>query len=344
MGQSKSASHNRSGLGTRTAPALLVNVIRPVLVAAACLAQAGAFDAAGSDCDCATQATSGGAGPTDIALERWGAFLLGQPFDGVHEAGPAGAVASRGTRLDLPFPCASGGAAHPAPPHSRDSAERVSEPARDPGAALAEATLRPVSTDGVRGRLAPAEAVHPPSPSRPTAPMQRPWGAISELRGGVLNHDVIFPNRGSLRMPNPFRQRAEGGVNLNGELIFVAPGFLRYLGSPRPRLGGSINARDYTDNAYFDLDWDHQFTAGPFVEGYLGLAWHDGKLRSGNPERLQLGLRVLFHLGLEAGWRFYRHHGLSLMWEHMSNGTLARRNNQGVDSIGVRYSYRFDVQ
>jgi hypothetical protein len=316
-----------------------VNVIRLLLVATACLAST--FDAAGSDSVCATRATTRGAGPADIALERWGAFLLGQPFDGVHEAGLAGAVAYRGTRLDLPFPCASGVAAHPTSPP--DSAELVSEPARDPGAALAEAPLRPVLTGGVRGRLAPAEAVRPPSRSRPTGPMQRPWGGISELRGGLLNHDVIFPNRGSLRMPNPFRQRAEGGVNLNGELIFVAPGFLRYLGSPRPRLGGSINARDYTDNAYFDLDWDHQFTAGPFVEGYLGLAWHDGKLTTGNPERLELGLRVLFHLGLEAGWRFYRYHGLSLMWEHMSNGTLARRN-QGVDSIGLRYGYRFDVQ
>jgi hypothetical protein len=173
--------------------------------------------------------------------------------------------------------------------------------------------------------------------------MQPPWGAISELRGGLLNHDVIFPNRSSLRMPNPFRQRMEGGVNLNGEVIFVAPGFLRYLGSPRPRLGGSLNARGYTDNAYLDLDWDHQFTAGPFVEGYLGLAWHDGKLTTGNPERLELGLRVLFHLGLEAGWRFHQHHGLSLMWEHMSNSTLGSRN-QGVDSLGLRYGYRFDVQ
>jgi hypothetical protein len=31
------------------------------------------------------------------------------------------------------------------------------------------------------------------------------------------------------------------------------------------------------------------------------------------------------------------------MWEHMSNSTLGSRN-QGVDSLGLRYGYRFDVQ
>ena len=297
MSQSKSASQDRGGFGMRTAPALLVHVIRSILVATACHAHAGEFDAAEVASECVTRLTFSGARPTDIVLERWGAFLVRQAFDGVHETGPAGA----------------------------------------------DVTPRPALTDGAPGRLVPAEVAHLPSRSLPTGPMQPPWGAISELRGGVLNHDVIFPNRSSLRMPNPFRQRMEGGVNLNGEVIFVAPGFLRYLGSPRPRLGGSLNARGYTDNAYLDLDWDHQFTAGPFVEGYLGLAWHDGKLTTGNPERIELGLRVLFHLGLEAGWRFHQHHGLSLMWEHMSNSTLGSRN-QGVDSLGLRYGYRFDVQ
>ena len=209
---------------------------------------------------------------------------------------------------------------------------------------VATACLSPAGAVGAAGDD-PECATRATSPiaAGSAGPRQPPWGAISELRGGVLNHDVIFPNRSSLRLPNPFRQRVEGGVNFNGEVIFMAPGFLRYLGSPRPRLGGSLNARGYTDNAYLDLDWDHQFRAGPFVEGYLGLAWHDGKLITGNPERIELGLRVLFHLGLEAGWRLYRHHGVSLMWEHMSNSALASRN-QGVDSIGLRYGYRFDVQ
>ncbi len=343
MGQSKSASQDPSGFGTRTGSALLVYVIRSILVATACHAQAGGFGATGAPPDCVTQVASSDARP-DVVLERWGAFLVGQSFDGVHEAGPASAVASRANRLDLPSSYASGVAARPASRYSLDSTDDLLlESARESGTALTEVTPRPALTDGARGSLVPAEVAHPPSRTRPTGPVRPAWGAISELRGGVLNHDVIFPNRSSLRMPNPFRQRMEGGVNFNAEIIFITPGFLRYLGSPRPRLGGSLNARGYTNNAYLDLDWDHQFTSGPFVEGYLGLAWHDGKLTTGNPERLELGLRVLFHLGLEVGWRFYQHHGLSFMWEHMSNSTLGSRN-QGVDSLGLRYGYRFDIQ
>lgn len=195
---------------------------------------------------------------------------------------------------------------------------------------------------------APARRAQPASSATTSAaavaePPRTPlWGVISEVRGGILSHDISFPDRNQWRSPNPFKHRYEGGVDINGEVLFVSPGFLRYLGRPRPRLGGSINTQGDTDSVYFDLDWDHQFELGPFIEGFLGLAWHDGKLDSGNPDRIEFGSRMLFHLGLEAGWRFQRRHGFSLFWDHMSNAGLIDDKNQGINNFGVRYGYRFD--
>ena len=167
------------------------------------------------------------------------------------------------------------------------------------------------------------------------------WGFVSEARVGVLSHDIVFPGLHSLKAPNPFRHRYERGVNLNAEVIFVSPRFFRWIGAPRPRLGGSVNTVGQTSNVYLDLDWTYQFRAGPFLEGFFGGTWHDGKLYHANPTRIEFGSRMLFHVGGEVGWRLFGHHGVSLFWEHMSNSALAKRN-QGADNMGLRYSYRFD--
>jgi lipid A 3-O-deacylase len=186
----------------------------------------------------------------------------------------------------------------------------------------------------------------PPPPGR--APMAAParasgplWGVVSELRLGVLSHDMAFTGRVGLTFPNPFRHRYERSVNVSGEVIFVSPASFRYIGSPRPRVGASVNLAGYTDDVYADLDWGHAFRAGPFTEAFLGGAWHDGALRRANPRRSELGARFLFHIGLEAGWRLRGHQGVSVIWEHLSNSSFARPN-QGLDRFGIRYGYRFD--
>jgi lipid A 3-O-deacylase len=181
-----------------------------------------------------------------------------------------------------------------------------------------------------------------PSERAPLAPSEHAplWGFVSELRLGVLSHDMAFTGR-VMSFPNPLRHRYEHGINLSGEVLLVSPGIFRYIGSPRPRVGASVNLAGYTDDVYVDLDWGHAFRAGPYVEGFLGGAWHDGALRHANPERSELGSRFLFHTGLEVGWRFLGHQGLSLIWEHLSNGSFAAPN-QGLDRFGIRYGYRFD--
>jgi hypothetical protein len=54
----------------------------------------------------------------------------------------------------------------------------------------------------------------------------------------------------------------------------------------------------------------------------------------------ELGCRVLFRESLSVGVRFMKHHSLSVMVDHISNAGLCDHND-GLDTLGVRYGYRF---
>ena len=57
-------------------------------------------------------------------------------------------------------------------------------------------------------------------------------------------------------------------------------------------------------------------------------------------DRNGLGCEILFRESISAGVLFDGHHSLSLMFDHISNGGLCD-DNDGQDTFGVRYGYRF---
>jgi hypothetical protein len=63
-------------------------------------------------------------------------------------------------------------------------------------------------------------------------------------------------------------------------------------------------------------------------------------LDSGEPDRKQLGSRVLFRIPFEFGITLRGPHSFSILFDHMSNAYLARPNS-GMDTLGIRYAYRF---
>src|SRR5689334_72720 len=66
---------------------------------------------------------------------------------------------------------------------------------------------------------------------------------------------MAFTGKSGLTLPDPFCHRHERGANLSGELTFVSPAIIALIGSPRPRLGGSVNTAGYTDDVHADLAW-----------------------------------------------------------------------------------------
>jgi hypothetical protein len=153
---------------------------------------------------------------------------------------------------------------------------------------------------------------------------------LSEIRTGILAHDV----------PIWSRSRKEAGVDFNAELIF---GFFNYpllSGSVRPNLGISLNSKGDTSKIYAGLIWEYIWSSGIFLDLGLGLAAHDGELETREDDKKELGSRILFRIPIEIGLAFAAHHRLSIMFDHVSNAYLAHPN-EGLDTIGLRYSYRF---
>jgi hypothetical protein len=155
----------------------------------------------------------------------------------------------------------------------------------------------------------------------------RNW--LYAIRTGILAHDV----------PVWSRSRQEGGIDFNAEFIFGFPNSRLFSGSVRTNLGLSLNNQGDTSKIYSGLIWEYIWDSGLFFSLGLGLAGHDGKLDDCNDKKA-LGSRILFRIPIEMGLLLTRHQGVSIMFDHVSNAYLADPN-EGLDTIGLRYTYRF---
>ena len=155
---------------------------------------------------------------------------------------------------------------------------------------------------------------------------------VSELRGGVLAHDVDHLWSGF---------RRENGIDWNGEIVFYRPGLPILWGRLRPMLGASINSRGDTSKAYAGALWELEWSTGIFFSAGLSAAIHDGRLDSRTrKDQKELGTRVLFRTSFDLGYSFNRHHRLMATFAHVSNASRADPN-QGLDTVGARYGFRF---
>lgn len=162
-----------------------------------------------------------------------------------------------------------------------------------------------------------------------------PLGAnddFSEVRFGIQAHDLS----------STLGQSHERGISLNGEYLFSSPqnDFFQTLLSPHPHVGTSINSSSGTSMAYGGFSWIIPFQHDWFTELRFGLAIHNGKVGQETKKKKNYGTRVLFHTGLSLGYVFFEKHTLSVLLNHISNGTLAKPN-PGFTDFGVRYGYRF---
>ncbi len=149
------------------------------------------------------------------------------------------------------------------------------------------------------------------------------------IRVGILAHDVAVWSRSSL----------EGGVDFNSEFIFEFTHYTLFSGILRSNLGFSLNSQGDTSKLYSGLLWEYIWDSGIFIDLGLGLAVHNGELDN-SADKKELGSRILFRVPIEIGLLFTEHHGLSLMFDHVSNAYLAEPN-EGLDTIGFRYTYLF---
>ncbi|WP_420478928.1 acyloxyacyl hydrolase [Brevundimonas sp. FT23028] len=158
---------------------------------------------------------------------------------------------------------------------------------------------------------------------------------VDEVRFAVLQHDtgVIGEHR-------------EDGVDLGVEVLSTPIHALELVGSPRFVAGTLINTDGYTNQVYAGLQAERPLARGVlnpddtlYVEGMVGVAWHDGKLDvTGTPledEWKSHGSRLVFRTGFGVGYRFNEKWSLTATFHHISNADTSLPN-EGSNDIGLR--------
>ena len=152
---------------------------------------------------------------------------------------------------------------------------------------------------------------------------------VSEIRGGALAHDVGF-----------FGSHKEEGADINAEILFSSPGFLKYIWAPRPHIGATYNLWGQTSQVYTGITWNYNFTKHIFGEFSFGPSLNNGHKDKSQENWKDLGFPILFRESLSLGIQFTRHSDVSIFLDHISNAGFASFNG-GMETVGVRYGYRF---
>lgn len=158
-----------------------------------------------------------------------------------------------------------------------------------------------------------------------------PAGRIRELRVGLAAHDVDGLWSGDSK---------EKGPDLCAEVVFNRPLFNLFHSVAYPNAGATINTRGDTSKIFggFRLEW--RLLPPIMVATGLGLALHSGERDTDQPDRKSLGSPVLFRVPIEIGWVFHPRHRVVVAFDHISNAYLFSPN-QGMDTLGLIYGYRF---
>jgi hypothetical protein len=155
---------------------------------------------------------------------------------------------------------------------------------------------------------------------------------LSEVFVGVVDHDSGVFGRGQEEGPD---------INLEWRLDPLRGiSWWDAIYSPRPMIGLNINTGDDTNTVYAGVTWTFDIWRNFFFDWGMGGALHDGETSGERPDKKELGSSVLFYLAAGIGYRLTEHHAISLRLDHMSNAKLAD-DNDGLDTLGIRYSYRF---
>lgn len=175
---------------------------------------------------------------------------------------------------------------------------------------------------------------------------------VAEVRLGVI---AFNPDIGI----NPSNEGQEGGVNLQGEVLFQTPRFLKwkYFFSPEPYILGSVNTAGDTNFGGVGLSWDWQLGRRRLweFETSFGYVLHDGAIDIPFPDvagsaenaaftedNILFGSRDLFRTTFSVNRHIGERWGVSAVYEHLSHGQIiGSGRNQGSDSFGGRIYYRF---
>jgi lipid A 3-O-deacylase len=170
---------------------------------------------------------------------------------------------------------------------------------------------------------------------------------VDEVHVGVMAHNICVVDCKNANK--------EDGPNVELQVSFDSPSFLRWAGSPQPYIMASFNTAGNTSFGGVGLEWRWDFAEGWALEPGVGYVIHDGATENpfpgGSPEAAEfaennvlLGSDDLFRTSIGLTRDFAGPWEAQLFFEHLSHGQIigdSDGHNQGIDQLGIRFGYQF---
>jgi hypothetical protein len=217
----------------------------------------------------------------------------------------------------------------PPPPPPVPAYSQYPQPAPGPAPQYAQGTPAPAGVTAKQQRVTQQQAEADEGADKKGGdPL---WGYITEVKAGLLYHDA-----------GVFGKHEERGADIDGEVRFLPSELLSFIGSPRPHLGFHANTAGDTSQFFGGITWEWFLLDALFADFSVGLSLNnDNGLTTDKPHTKELGSPILARFSGEIGWNFSGPHSISIIVDHVSQGTVINKENEGMDSLGVRYGYRF---
>lgn len=164
-------------------------------------------------------------------------------------------------------------------------------------------------------------------------------GVVDELRIGFNYHDVHHA-----ALPFLVQEwRLNQPEDVSFDVLFTSPDLdaFRWIGSPRPEVGATLNLGGKDSLAHASLTWQLPVFETPlYLEAALGAAINDGALNGAAPGRKNFGCRVNFYERWGVGAHLSDHVTATLTYEHTSNNGYCS-SNDGLSNFGLRLGWKF---
>lgn len=162
---------------------------------------------------------------------------------------------------------------------------------------------------------------------------------VSELRLGLHAHDVHHAALPFLVQEWKLNQIED----ISFDVLFHSPNYdvFRWIGSPRPEIGATINFDGQDSIAHLGLTWQLPvFDTPVYLEGTFGAAVHNGALTGAAPGRKNFGCHINFYERFGVGMHVTESVTATLTYEHTSNNESCAAND-GLSNFGLRVGWKF---
>lgn len=179
----------------------------------------------------------------------------------------------------------------------------------------------------------------PPALSQDMLDPQPLAGAFNEFRLGLHAYNVHHAALPFL--VNEWQLRDVESISF--DMLFASPEVevFRWIGSPRPEIGATINLGGRESLVHAGLTWQLPIFETPlYLEGTFGAAVHNGALSGAAAPQKNFGCRVNFYERFGVGIHATDAVTATLTYEHTSNDGLCN-DNAGLSNFGLRIGWKF---